>query len=202
MDVRISKLFIRFCVSYAYHRGDLNLTRTKRRELISLLDECLTMAFFLNDSETLRLIYSALDRLDHRISAKITNNFQNFHGLITAGKGNHALEMYANLHSGNAYYSLGEYHKAIENYEKTLAIAKEISDRQVEGAAYGNLGVVYQSFGEYHKAIEYYEKGLSIAKEIGDRKGERTAYGNLGIAFNSLGEYHKLKRKQQANYTT
>ena len=85
----------------------------------------------------------------------------------------------------------GTYQKAIENHEKHLKFAIEISDRAGEGAAYGNLGITYQSLGDYQKAIEYHEKDLKIAKELGDRAGEGGAYGNLGIAYKSLGHYQK-----------
>ena len=85
----------------------------------------------------------------------------------------------------------GTYQKAIENHEKHLKFAIEISDRAGEGAAYGNLGIAYQSLGNYQKAIEYHEKDLNIAKELGDRAGEGAAYGNLGITYQSLGDYQK-----------
>ena len=55
---------------------------------------------------------------------------------------------------------LGEYQKAKEYYEKALAIAIEIGDRNGEGTRYGNLGVVFQSLGEYQKAKKYYEKAF------------------------------------------
>ncbi|XP_044167743.1 tetratricopeptide repeat protein 28-like, partial [Acropora millepora] len=92
---------------------------------------------------------------------------------------------------GIAYYSLGDYQKAIEYQEKHLKIAKEIGDRAGQGTAYGNLGNTYQSLGDYQKAREYPEKHLKIAKEIGDRAGEGRAYGCLGNAYQSLGDYQK-----------
>ena len=91
------------------------------------------------------------------------------------------------------FYSLGEYKKAKEYYEKALAITMEIGDREGEGAAYGNLGNVFHSHSEYKKAKEYHEKALAIRMEIGDRKGEGTDYGNLGSVFYSIGEYKKAK---------
>ncbi|XP_044167244.1 tetratricopeptide repeat protein 28-like, partial [Acropora millepora] len=91
----------------------------------------------------------------------------------------------------NAYWSLGDYRKAIEYHEKHLKIALEIGDRDGEGRAYENLGIAYPSLDDYRKAIEYHEKDLKIAIEIGDRGGERGAYGNLGNAYWSLGDYRK-----------
>ena len=92
---------------------------------------------------------------------------------------------------GNAYYSLGNYRKAIEYHEKSLKIAIEIGNRDGEGGAYGSLGNASQSLGDFQKAIEYHEKHLKIAIEIGDRDGEGRAYGSLGNAYTSTGNYRK-----------
>ena len=54
-----------------------------------------------------------------------------------AGKG----RAYGNL--GIAYFSRGDYSKAIEYYTQDLEIAKEVDDRAGEGRAYGNLASVY-----------------------------------------------------------
>lgn len=90
---------------------------------------------------------------------------------------------------GNAYDSLGDYRKAIEFQQKSLAIAQELGDRLGEGTVYGNLGNAYYSLGDYPKAIEFYQKSLAIAQELGDRLGEGNAYGNLGNAHIALKEY-------------
>ena len=96
---------------------------------------------------------------------------------------------YGNL--GNAYHSLGNFHKAIEYHEFDLQIAKQVGDKAGEGRAYGNLGNAYDSLGDFHKAIEYHECCLQIAKEVGDKAGEGGAYGNFGNAYHSLGNFHK-----------
>jgi tetratricopeptide (TPR) repeat protein len=93
---------------------------------------------------------------------------------------------------GNVYYSLGEYQKAIEFYQQSLAITREIGDRGVEGKSYMGLGNVYYSLGEYQKAIEFYQQSLAIKREIGDRGGEASSWFNLGVT------YYKLKRIAEA----
>ncbi|MFM6658109.1 MAG: tetratricopeptide repeat protein, partial [Microcystis panniformis] len=93
---------------------------------------------------------------------------------------------------GNAYNSLGEYQKAIEFHQQSLAITREIGDRKGEANSYNNLGNVYDSLGEYQKAIEFYQQSLAITREIGDRGGEANAWFNLGLT------YDKLKRISEA----
>ena len=67
-------------------------------------------------------------------------NFKDFH---------HAL--------GIAYYSLGDFRKAIEYHERYLKISKEVRDRVGEGGAYRNLGIAYTNLGDFRKAIEYHD---------------------------------------------
>ncbi|MBC1197201.1 tetratricopeptide repeat protein [Microcystis aeruginosa BLCCF158] len=92
---------------------------------------------------------------------------------------------------GNAYTFLGEYQKAIEFHQQSLAIKREIGDRGGEAKSYDNLGIVYYSLGEYEKAIEFHQQSLAIEREIGDRGGEAYSYNNLGNVYYSLGEYQK-----------
>lgn len=82
-----------------------------------------------------------------------------------------------------AYQSLGDYGKAIEYYEKSLEIAKDLGDRAGESTCYTNLGIAYGSLGDYEKAIEYNEKSLAINKDIGDIDSERQVNFNLGRIY-------------------
>jgi len=57
-------------------------------------------------------------------------------------------------------------HKAIGYYERQLAIAREIEDRQGEGNALGNLGIAYAALGETEKANALLEQALQIGQAI------------------------------------
>ena len=92
---------------------------------------------------------------------------------------------------GNAYRSLGEYDRAIAFYQQSLAIFREIGNRQVEAASFSGLGNAYKSLGEYELAIAFHQQHLEISREIGDRQGEAVSLGNLGNAYWSLGEYER-----------
>jgi tetratricopeptide (TPR) repeat protein len=72
--------------------------------------------------------------------------------------------------------------------ERAAAAAREIGDRDGEGAALNNLGIAYWNLGETRRAIELYDQRLVIAREIGDQRGEGQALGNLGITYADLGE--------------
>jgi tetratricopeptide (TPR) repeat protein len=90
---------------------------------------------------------------------------------------------------GNAYDSLGQYPRAIEYYEQSLAMSQAIGDRNGEANSLIGLGNAYDSLGQYPRAIEYYEQSLTMSQEIGDRNGEAASLTGLGNAYNFLGQY-------------
>ena len=92
---------------------------------------------------------------------------------------------------GIAFYSLGDFRKAIEYHERHHKISKEGADRAGGGKAYGNLGNAYHTLGDFQKAIEYHERNLKISTEVGDKAGEGIAYVNLGNAYHRLEDFQK-----------
>ena len=92
---------------------------------------------------------------------------------------------------GIAYDNLGQYQKAVEYYHQSLAIFKEIGNRNGEATSIDNMGGSYRSLGQYQKAIEYSQQSLAIFKQIGVRSGEATSINSLGLAYNNLGQYQK-----------
>ena len=102
---------------------------------------------------------------------------------------------------GNVYKMLGKVDKAIECYEKSLAISREVKNFLEESHMLSNIGILCKDFGQIDKAIEYYEQALFISKKIGYRKGEESALGNLGNAYRNLGQIDKaIKYLKQALY--
>jgi tetratricopeptide (TPR) repeat protein len=70
------------------------------------------------------------------------------------------------------YYSWGQYAKALEYFEKSLAIFRKIGDVEGEALTLKNIGDVYYSWGQYAKARENYEKSLAIFRKLGYVQGE------------------------------
>ncbi len=90
---------------------------------------------------------------------------------------------------GNAYHSLGQYKRALNLYEQSLEISREIEYREGEGASLNSFGIAYLSLGQYKRAIEFYEQSLEIAREIKYRQAECCSFNSLGLAYQSLGQY-------------
>jgi len=79
------------------------------------------------------------------------------------------------------YQSRGDLTTAKKYFEKSLAIAKLIGNKDGEGTAIGNLGAVQTSLGENTKARKFYDQAFEISREIFDKKGEMTMNQNLGM---------------------
>jgi CHAT domain-containing protein len=123
---------------------------------------------------------------------------------------------------GNAYNFLGQYPKAIEFFQQSLAIEGEIGGRNEVAQSMNNLGRAYYSLGQYPKAIEFFQQSLSISRAMGNVIVEGLSLSNIGstlqtqqqpelaIVFykqsinvreNIRQDLRKLPREQQASYT-
>jgi tetratricopeptide (TPR) repeat protein len=92
---------------------------------------------------------------------------------------------------GLCCYSLGEYRHAVELFTRALTVAREIRNREGEGADLGNLGRCHAALGDYRRAIDLHTQALTIARDIGDRQGEGAELGNLGICHAALGDHRR-----------
>ncbi|MDP6925119.1 MAG: tetratricopeptide repeat protein [Candidatus Scalindua sp.] len=120
---------------------------------------------------------------------------------------------YAYLNRGDAYYSLKQYKKAIEDYNKTIELDPEnVIAYGRKGDAYGRLKQYKNSIINYAKAIELdpeyapaynnranilfttrqYEKAIKdYSKTIELDPENDTVYSNRGLAYSGLEQYEK-----------
>lgn len=97
---------------------------------------------------------------------------------------------------GNLYLRQGE-GESIEQFEKALAIARELLDRKSETIALNNLGRAYYRFVQHDKAVEYFEKALAIKTEVPDRDFERVVLMNLGQAYHQWGNIEEVMQEDK-----
>ena len=90
-------------------------------------------------------------------------------------------------------YTIGEYDKALEYYQKSLKIREKVYGKEHPDTAesYNNIGSVYNSKGEYDKALEYYQKSLKICEKVYGKEHPSTAtsYNNISILFYKMQKY-------------
>ena len=107
------------------------------------------------------------------------------------------------LEQGRKQFRSSQFKQALQSWEESLAIYREIGDTP-EGSSYanregianslGNLGIVYASLGDYRKAIDYQVQSLAISKEIGNRLGQAQSLNNLGNAYQKLKDYENAEK--------
>jgi tetratricopeptide (TPR) repeat protein len=81
--------------------------------------------------------------------------------------------------------------KAIEYYQQSLEMAREIRHRCEEGRALSNLGKAYLTISKYDKVIECCQQSLDIAQERGDYLQVLLDIEKLAKTFLEIGDYTK-----------
>jgi adenylate cyclase len=93
----------------------------------------------------------------------------------------------------------GNYPRALEYYEKCLAINEKTGDKRAIAGALGNIGNIYKEQADYPRALKYYEKCLSIQKEIGNKPDIARTLLNIGDIYYSQGNYPRaLEYKEKS----
>ena len=96
---------------------------------------------------------------------------------------------------GDASAHGGQYQKAIEWYEKALAIREKVFGKEHSNTAatYKYIARVYHYQGEYAKALEWHEKALAIHEKVFGKEHTETAntYDNIASVYSDQGEYAK-----------
>jgi tetratricopeptide (TPR) repeat protein len=69
--------------------------------------------------------------------------------------------------------SIHRFGEAVEAYEKSLEIDREIGDRAAEAANLHQIGKVYQLTNQFEEALEYYNESLKASREREEEAGER-----------------------------
>ena len=91
------------------------------------------------------------------------------HGMISAGEMSSSFEREVYNNKGSVYRAQGEYTKALEYCEKSLATkltAYGDRDHPAIARSYNNIGLVFRSQQEYAKELECYTKSLVIQLSV------------------------------------
>jgi tetratricopeptide (TPR) repeat protein len=92
---------------------------------------------------------------------------------------------------GWSNYVKGNYSQALEHYNTGLKIAEELSDKNLQAAFFGSIGIVYNDQSDYPKALAHYFKALKIAEELGDKINMAVWLGNIGNVYCKQSDFPK-----------
>jgi len=94
----------------------------------------------------------------------------------------------SHLGAGLAYYFLGEYPKALEEWKSSEIYFIRISDDSGLANVLSNAGAVYYNMSKLDEALELYLRSLKIAEEIGDAKRLGSLYQNIAALHQERGD--------------
>ncbi|HKR96602.1 MAG TPA: tetratricopeptide repeat protein, partial [Candidatus Angelobacter sp.] len=98
---------------------------------------------------------------------------------------------------GVAYSTLGNYTKALDYYQQSLALKEQIGDKAGIAHALAGIGCLYFSQGNYALALEHYQKSLVISEAVGDRFQTTYTLDNIALVYKELGDYAKALEQYQ-----
>jgi tetratricopeptide (TPR) repeat protein len=136
----------------------------------------------------LELNPESLDALGHiAMISVISGDYKG--GLETCNKAIDLIEVrkksgeaaYIYRYRAQCYYGLGEYDKAIPDFEKAKSYTK--------GEIYRRTGFCYLKMGETEKAKEAFEKGIADTTEEIKKGG--SSFNERGLCYLEIGEYDK-----------
>ena len=91
------------------------------------------------------------------------------------------------------YDAVGEYEKASDYLEKSMAVSRKIGDRCKLAVSYSNLGSIFCRLGKYGRSNEYNKKALLIFTDIGERKWVAIVYMTQGTVEHAVGSLNSAK---------
>jgi len=97
-----------------------------------------------------------------------------------AGNDVSALRADALTGAGNLAFMQGDYRAASTFHEASLALHREIGDRQSIAYAANNLANTAVQLGEHARARSLYEETVALVRELGDVRG--VAFGSINLA--------------------
>ncbi len=87
---------------------------------------------------------------------------------------------------------LKEFDAALEGYQQSLELFKELGDKRGMSDPLNNLGILYYSYlNDLDTSLQYHEQALEIRRETGDRLGEAISLNNIGNVYSAKGDLDK-----------
>ena len=91
--------------------------------------------------------------------------------------------------AGVVHHALSSLVDALDLFQQSLVISKEIGNRKQEGAILNNISQIYYARDDYDTALTYLKQSLTIDCELGDRKGEGVTLSNISQIYDARGDY-------------
>jgi len=87
---------------------------------------------------------------------------------------------------GITYTYIAEYDLALESYERSLRLARELKDSLTIGNAYGNIGLMYYKMDKCPLAIVNFKESIAVKLNSKDSTDLDRVYINMGLSYQKI----------------
>jgi tetratricopeptide (TPR) repeat protein len=89
---------------------------------------------------------------------------------------------------GNVIHRMGYLDDALLYFSKSLSLAKDFGNTDLQAAILNNIGEIYVVKGELNKALSYCEESLRLKT---NEKAKAPTYNNIAMIYTQKGDYQK-----------
>ena len=97
--------------------------------------------------------------------------------------GDTKLEVSALIEIGNAYYGLGDFSQALENYDQALKMSQKNDYQDKIASTLDNMGSAYTAQNNFLKALEAHQKSLALTESLGNTRQIPGTLLNIGNVY-------------------
>jgi len=90
---------------------------------------------------------------------------------------------------GNAYFLMGDFTNAAENYYQALTLREELGDSTSIAKSFVNIGAVHIQLKDYPQALLYLKKAHEIFISLHDESYMFSILNNLGATYSEIEQY-------------
>lgn len=90
---------------------------------------------------------------------------------------------------GISSWLLGDFQTALEAFQQSLTLRKELPNKEKLAKTLNNLGVFYTYQGELQTALDQYNTVIEILKDLPNKEALALAYGNIGEVYQYMGHF-------------
>lgn len=105
------------------------------------------------------------------------------------------LQAYAFNNLGEIHGRLNQHSEALQNYQKALAIFRELTDLPGQALILGNIGRVHNNLHDTQKSVAALQEALKLSRAVGDRRGVAAALYSLAVSDEAQGGLSEASRK-------
>lgn len=166
-------------------------------------DKALKLALKLDYTDGIAESYRIIG-IGHAYKNSLDKAIEYYLNALTYFKKSKNLEGEAKVYNniGNLYRDV-DYTKSLENFNKSLKIAKRLKIKDLIAGLYLNIGTVYQQMRNFPKALSFYQLSLRMFADLDNEIGIIQSNQNMGVLYLNSGdlqkaEYHLIDALQNA----